>query len=113
MIVPFYKVLRDYGNDDSRNLVPTILFVAIELRYLGPCSLPSLPLSDMDKNDRLCLLSSRLPEIRKCSMVGHCSEGRSMSKISFDSHLIEADTFGRGRGSKWLLSACYSHRHFI
>ena len=53
MIVPFYKVLRDYGNDDSRNLVPTILFVAIELRYLGPCSLPSLPLSDMDKNDRM------------------------------------------------------------
>jgi hypothetical protein len=52
MIVPFYKVLRDYGNDDRRNLVPTILSAAIELRYLGPCSLPSLPLSNIDKNDQ-------------------------------------------------------------
>ncbi|MFZ2472789.1 MAG: hypothetical protein WAW52_12735 [Methanothrix sp.] len=30
-----------------------------------------------------------------------------MSKISFDSHLIEADTFCRARAPKWLLSACY------
>ena len=40
-------------------------------------------------------------------------EGRPMSKISFDRHLIEAAPFGRGHASKWLLSACYGHSHFI
>ena len=46
-------------------------------------------------------------------MVGHCSEGRPMIKISFDGHLIEEDSFGREHAPKWFLSACYGHGHFI
>jgi len=41
------------------------------------------------------------------------AEERSMSKISFDSHLIEADPFGCRCAPKWLLSACYGHMHLI
>ena len=95
---------------------PTILielFILSKNPFLSPCAYSLVPISkDINSSRRNTSLGKRkIYEV--CPMAGHCSEGRPMSKISFDRHLIEADPLGSGRAPKWLLSACYGHRHFI